>query len=159
MSIDSGQRSARRGHFAGSLLLLLILSFSEAWADPPDPEAWFRNEYGPVWKDVSAELAGKIKAFYHAEVTVHEPGGERITHNTSQWVDELLTLWSGEGWLGSSVPDIRTHRINDTTATRWLDLYTGGESEFSCGWYLADYIDGQWQFTHYAEMDCASQDF
>lgn len=145
-----------------SIFLLSFLCLADAMADVPDPEQWFRTDYAPIWR-VSADLqSGLVASFYHSEIIIHEPGEGRGRVDSDQWIDELLTTWASEGWLGSTVPDIRAHRINETTTTfttRWLDRYEGGETEYSCGWYLADYLDGQWQFTHYAEMDCAAQGF
>lgn len=128
----------------------------------PDPGIWYAEQYAPLWRDEPWTKADEVLTFYHSEIQVHEPGGEIVTHETAVWMREILAGWEAEGWLGSQVPDIRVERINHSTAsftTRWLDHYKDAEDDYSCGWYLADLIDGQWKFTQYAEVDCASRDW
>lgn len=141
----------------GWAILLAASWMNTVLAENRDPETWFREDYVPLWFENDDKLATRVGAFYAAEIMVHEPGDALASRDSAHWLNTLLRQWTEDGWIGSSAPDIRVHRINGVTAsftTRWLDRYAGGEELYSCGWYLADLIDGEWKFTRYAEMDC-----
>jgi len=100
--------------------------------------------------------------FYAAQIQDHEPAGEIVTYESIPWMEGLLKMWKNDGWLRSEIAELRVTRINASTTSfmaRWDDFYKAREDEFSCGWYLADLIDGQWKFTHYATIDCAAHGF
>ena len=143
--------------------LVTALTVSPVTAsDPSDPERWYADHYGPLWEHEPWEKTAQILDYYHTEIQVHAGDGEITTKQTAEWITSALELWKAEGWVSSEVPDIRTNRINETTAsftTRWLDHYAGSEDEYSCAWYLADRIDGKWKFTQYAPIDCDAHGF
>ena len=80
----------------------------------------------------------------------------------TNWINESIAGWREDGWLGSTLTNLRPEKINSTTVAfkvQWLDVYEGGEEYLSCGWYVA-YFDGErWAFTQYGEIDCAEHGF
>ena len=147
-------------------VILILLAFAPTAmagdGEIPDPGKWYAESYGPVWLEEPWNKADEAISYYHSEIMVHEPDGEFTSHNTAPWIKGALAGWEAEGWLGSHVPDIQVNRINKSTVsftTRWLDHYKEAEDEYSCAWYMADLMEGQWKFTHYAPMDCASIEF
>lgn len=127
-----------------------------------DPEKWYAESYGPLWHDSSWDKEEEILFHYHYEIWVHSADGEPQRMQTDKWIGEAMEEWRAEGWTGSKVPDIRINRINESTAsftTRWVDHYSNREDDYSCAWYLADLIDGNWKFTHFAPIDCSAHGF
>jgi len=151
----------KSGVLVFSVCFLVFASLGEA-ADIPDPEKWYVESYAPIWREVTTDTASEAGHFYHSQILVHNPDGEVITHDSATWLADSVTEWIADGWTGSQVPDIRVNRINESTTSfiaRYLDHYEGGTEEYTCGWYLADLIDGQWKFTHYAETACVAHGF
>lgn len=129
-----------------------------AVAAAPDPEAWYRDGYAPLWADKPATQVDKMLGYYAETVETHTAEGEISRDNKVAWLKEPMKEWLAEGWLKAELTGLKTDRVNDSTAVfkaSWLDSYEGGATEVSCGWYLADYMDGRWQFTVYADIDCA----
>jgi hypothetical protein len=125
----------------------------------PDPEQWYLEAYGPMWADKPGERLEEILGNYADEVQTHSPDGATSRQNKADWLSTLMTEWLAEGWLNSELTGLKTDRINASTVSfksSWLDHYEGAEDETSCGWYLADLLEGQWQFTAYAEIECAA---
>lgn len=142
--------------------LLVVNTSVVAASDVADPEEWYVQSYGPVWIDRPWDKLDQILGFYHPEITVHETDGELVSLRTESWMVESLEEWVADGWVSSEVPDVRVNRVNASTATfttRWLDHYKNREDEYSCAWYLADLMEGQWKFTHIAPVDCATHGF
>lgn len=150
-----------RSVYAAPFLILLLSSILEA-SDVPDPGRWYAESYAPLWREVTSDSANGVAPFYHSELREHVPTGEILVHESAIWLTESIARWREEGWTGSEVPNLLVNRINASTVSfnaRYRDYYDGGETEYSCGWYLADLVDGQWKFTGYAEMDCGSHDW
>jgi hypothetical protein len=127
-----------------------------------DPEKWYAESYGPLWHDNSWDKEEEILSHYHSEIWDHSADGEPKLMQADKWIREAMEEWRAEGWTGSEVPDIRINRINDSTAsftTRWVDHYYNRADDYSCAWYLADLIDGDWKFTHFAPIDCEAHGF
>ena len=127
-----------------------------------DPDTWYREDYAPLWADNPGANIARLKTFYADEIVTHEMSGAITREARSSWLVEPLQEWLADGWLSAELTAVRTQRINDTTATfmaQWRDRYADGESESSCGWYLADRVDGRWIFTEYAEVECETQAF
>jgi hypothetical protein len=156
-------RYLRKSGFHVLPVLMLAMAVSgDVAAETPDPEKWYAEDYVPIWRKVTPNTADEATYFYHSEIRGHEPGGEVITYDAPTWLTDLVAEWVADGWTGSEVPNIQVNRINESTTSftaRYLDYYEGGATEYSCGWYLADLMDGQWKFTHYAEINCANLDF
>jgi len=90
------------------------------------------------------------------QVVIHSvDGGIDVVGN--DWLLQPLQGWRDEGWLNSELSAIEVDRLNDTLATfkvRWQDNNVGDDIEFSCSWYQADFLDGAWKLTGYADIDC-----
>ncbi|MEM9055871.1 MAG: hypothetical protein AAGD86_00250 [Pseudomonadota bacterium] len=133
-----------------------------AAAELPDPESWYREAYAPLWAKDPGDNIERLVGFYAAEVLTHEADGTLSRDARATWLVEPMKQWLAEGWLSAKLTALNTRRINASTATftaRWLDRYAGGDTEVSCGWYLADAVDGRWVFTQYADTNCGLHDF
>lgn len=125
------------------------------------PEAWFVKDYGALWLDAPWRNTQEILRHYTAQVVVREPGQPPQTVDARAWLGPLLTQWRDEGWISSEITAIRTDALNATTTSfkvRWKDQYADGSSDHSCGWYLADWLDGAWKNSQYATIDCIEHD-
>jgi len=139
------------------VLLSLTLS-APVLADQmiPDPESWYRDSYAVIWADAPWEQPEALMAHSADQVVIHSvDGGIDVVGN--DWLLQPLQGWRDEGWLNSELSAIEVDRLNDTLATfkvRWQDNNVGDDIEFSCSWYQADFLDGAWKLTGYADIDC-----
>ena len=146
--------------FTLSLPITLLLSATafSAHAEIPDPEAWYRTSYAPLWNaEKPAEEIDAILAHYAQEIVTHSNDGDVSRDAQQEWLAEPMAEWVAEGWLRAELTDLETRPINDSTASfvaTWTDRYADGSTEVSCGWYLADYLDGSWIITEYADTSC-----
>ena len=123
----------------------------------PDAEQWYLTSYAPLWNGTPAADVDKILDHYAEEIVTHETDGSISRDDQNSWLAEPMAEWVAEGWLRAELTDLDTHQINATTAAfvgTWMDHYDDGSTEVSCGWYLADYLDGEWIITEYADTDC-----
>ena len=144
---------------ASFAMCLLLAGLANADGTTPDPETWYRDSYAPLWADKPGTQVEKMLAHYAEVVETHGAEGEISRDNKVDWLKAPIEQWLAEGWLKAELKALQTDRLNDSTVVfkaSWLDSYAGGETELSCGWYLADYIDGSWMFTVYADIDCAA---
>ena len=67
-----------------------------------------------------------------------------------------MDSWQAEGWLRAELTDAQTTNAvpPPPASDHWKDYYREGLTEVSCGWYLVDKIDDQWQITTYADTPC-----
>lgn len=117
---------------------------------------WYAKSYAPIWNDQPAERLDEIAVFYAETIQSHGEDGVS-TANSREWLGSGMTLWASEGWLRSSLVNLKTDVLNPSTAVfkaRWRDWYENADPDDSCGWYLADRIGGAWQFSHFADIDC-----
>lgn len=141
-------------------LAIVFCVSAHADGQSPDPEQWYREGYAPLWADRPSERVAEILTYYADEIETHEPDGTVSREPKVGWMP--MDEWVAEGWIDSELTGLETDRINTTTATfkaRWLDHYESGKEETTCGWYLAKLREGRWQFTDYADIDCADHDF
>lgn len=139
------------------LTIVLVLAPGFTMADTLSEGAWFDKEYAPLWADAPWDNADEIASVYAEKLISHSPDGDIDVADDRDWVAESLEGWKSEGWLRAVLVDARHETINASTAytkALWRDEYSDGSTEYSCGWYLADRIDGSWQFTAYADIDC-----
>jgi hypothetical protein len=145
------------------IMVLVCASISQqALGGDQDPAQWYSKNYAPVWLTEPWNKAEEATAFYHSSIQLHEPGEGVSTHDSATWISESLEQWKSEGWLGSEMTDLQVDRINESTTafkSRWRDYYKEADDEYSCGWYVADLMDGEWKFTQYATIDCATHGF
>ena len=141
-------------------LCLAMAAATHAGPTPEDPEAWYRSGYAPLWADQPGDNIDAMLGYYADTVETHGADGSISRDNKVAWLSAPMKEWLADGWLKAELKNLKTDRLNDTTVVfkaSWLDSYAGGETELSCGWYLADYVDGGWQFTAYADIDCKAQ--
>lgn len=144
-----------------SLALALIASAACAESTIPDPETWYRDGYAPLWADKPGEFIPEMLTYYSDTVETHSSDGGIRRDSKREWLAIPLQQWLSEGWVGADLKQLRTDRINAATTSfkaSWVDRYADQPEEKSCGWYLADLVDGRWQFTAYADIDCAQHD-
>jgi hypothetical protein len=149
------------GRVIACLSTLLLLNTAPVMSGEPstDPQAWYRDSYGPLWLNEPWDQVNAMLGHYADNVTTHESSGSITTTDKHQWLAEPIAQWRAEGWLGSELKALKTDRLNASTASfkaSWLDHYSSAPDELSCGWYLADRQAGRWQFTAYADIDCAA---
>jgi hypothetical protein len=125
---------------------------------PPDPDDWYQNQYAPVWKDHPWEKLEEFMLYFDESIGYHSSDKAPAELLSRAWLAESLAAWRSEGWVSSEVAGYRSDRLNAFAITfkaKWRDEYEGGVEEFSCGWYMADFKEGRWIFTQYADLDCA----
>jgi len=144
-----------------SFLCLLLLGLApvsvQAESVDPDPNDWFKNQYAPLWKENPWDKVDEIAKFYGESVGVHPPRGAVPVVTSRLWLSRGIDGWRSEGWFSSVLAGYQSNMLNPSTVlikAKWLDLYSDGSKEFSCGWYLADFDRGRWSFTEYAEIEC-----
>ena len=144
------------------LFMSFALLFASQALASPDPEKWFVEDYGSLWLEEPWTKVEEIYSHYTETVVSRSPGESPVTMRTREWMGPSFDVWRAEGWVSSEVVDIETDRLNETVVvfkTRWRDDLEDGSVEYSCGWYLADLIDGQWKNSQYATIDCAEHGF
>ncbi len=142
-------------------LISLVLIFSSAGADTVngDPERWFRDGYAPLWTEQPGAQLDAMLSYYAPNIVSHRGTGEITTENSAEWLGPSVNTWLAEGWLRSELVALEVDRLNESTVVfkaRWADFYANDPTDYSCGWYLADFIDGAWRFTSYADLDCSA---
>ncbi len=151
-----------------SIRLFLCLTFfycvsgqlSADWS-ATDPEAWFRDGYAPLWNERPGEQLDAMLTYYAAEIVSHRATGEITTDDSAEWLGPSVETWLAEGWLRSELAGLDVDRVNESTVVfkaRWADFYANQPTDYSCGWYLADYRESGWSFTSYADLDCSALD-
>ena len=139
------------------LLIIAVLAPPVSSAATPDPDKWYRAGYAPLWADKPGDNIGRILGYYADEVETRSADGSITRTEKGKWLKAPMEGWLAEGWLRATLIRLETDRINDTTASfkaAWRDEYKDSPDEISCGWYLADVVDGRWRFTVYADLDC-----
>lgn len=128
-----------------------------SYAKDPSAEDWYRTSYAPLWEvDPYAQVEAMLSHYAPLILTHSAEGGFR-SDAREPWLKAPLMAWQAEGWLRSELVDLQTQMINPSTATflaSWRDIYASGDTELSCGWYLAGRDGGAWQFTAYADAPC-----
>ena len=140
---------------AASILLAPIAAVADDHI--PDPEAWYRTSYAPLWNGTPEDDVDAILQHYASEIVTHESDGAISSTEQVAWLAEPMGEWVAEGWLRAEMTALQTQVINTSTAAfiaTWKDYYQDGSTEVSCGWYLADFVDGQWLITSYADTSC-----
>ena len=140
-------------------LLILGLPSTLARAEPivPDTNDWFKNQYAPPWKDVPWNHVDEISEFYAETIGVHSPGNTDPKVSSRPWLAQIINNWKSDGWISSILVKSQSDRLNHSTVlfkAKWLDLYSDGSEELSCGWYMADLFRDRWLVVEYAEIEC-----
>ena len=143
----------------GFLMCALMTGATTADMASNDPQKWFEEAYAPLWNDDPGTKVEAILEHYADEVETHEHNGTLYRTAKEEWLGAPMQEWLAEGWLGAELTGLKVDRINASTVAfkaRWLDHYESEPQAVSCGWYLADLADGRWQFTAYADLECAA---
>lgn len=148
--------------FAACAGLIALLTAS-AWAETmiPDPKGWYQNQYAPLWEEEPWNKLDQIWGYYNETIISHDGDGPLAAASAREWLLPDMQQWQADGWLGSTLAELRTDRLNESTVSfkaKWHDFYDGGHEEFSCGWYLADLRNNSWIITQHANIDCAAHE-
>ncbi len=141
----------------GFAALLLLAALPQCVIAASDVERWYAEDYAKLWLGKPGENIDKLLMHYADQVITHEADGTISATPKQAWLAEPMAEWLAEGWLESELKQLVGDQLNDSTASfkaLWIDRYESDPDGVSCGWYLADRIDGRWQFTHYADIDC-----
>jgi hypothetical protein len=138
--------------------LLVALVALPASADAAeDLDRWFRDGYAALYAENAWDRADEF-AQYFADVIVYRSDDGLVEADVNSFVVDSLEVWRSEGWLGTDVAELDTKLLNATTAVfdvKWRDRNDDGSTEDSCGWYVADKVDGTWLLSQYIAMSCA----
>ncbi len=138
--------------------LLIALTAVPASADTAeDLDKWFRDGYAALYAENAWDRADEF-AQYLTEIITYRSDEGQYKLDVNEFVVDSLEVWRSEGWLGTDVARLDTRLLNATTAVfdiKWKDRNDDGSTEYECGWYFADKIDGQWLLSQYIVMDCA----
>jgi hypothetical protein len=141
--------------------LLLLSSSVGAEAIKDDPGSWFRDGYAPLWAKKPGAQLDAMLSYYAPNIVSHRTSGETTTDASAEWLGPSVEAWLAEGWLRSELVRLEVDRLNESTVVfkaRWADFYANDPMDHSCGWYLADFLDGAWRFSSYADLDCSALD-
>lgn len=147
-----------------TLLLFLLCAVSlSAYAESAiqDPDEWYADRYALLWKERAWEKVEEIAEYYDETIGLHPPDRVVNVVVSSSWLENSIEEWRLHGWVSSIIVDYQSDQLNPTTTlfkVKWLDRYSDGTEEFSCGWYMADLQGDSWAFTQYADMDCTKRD-
>ena len=141
------------------VLLLVALPAMPAFADTADDlDKWFRDGYAALYVENAWDRADEFEQYFADEIHYRSDDGLNIT-DVKGFVLDSLPVWRDEGWLGTDVAGLSTKMLNASTVVfdvKWLDRNNDGSTEESCGWYVADKIDGTWLISQYISMACSS---
>ena len=140
----------------GTLLIGLLLTSPAMAETAEDLDKWFREGYAALYEENAWERGDEFAQYLADEIAYRSDEGLLVT-DVNGFVVDSLDVWRDEGWLGTDVEDLKTRLLNDTTAVfdiKWRDRNDDDSVEYSCGWYVADKIDGEWLLSQYIEMSC-----
>ena len=146
----------RTGIIAALLLMTLAPNLTAA-DTAEDLDKWFRDGYAALYVEESWNRKDEFAQYFADEIVYRSDEGMGATDANGFAVDQL-DGWRDEGWLGTDVAGLKTKLLNATTAlfdVKWLDRNADGSTEITCGWYLADKVDGKWLLSQYISMACA----
>ena len=150
-------KSHRFSVFTALLIICLaIVPMAQAQQEIPDPELWYRNDYAVIWANAPWEQHDALISHSADQVMAHSLD-DGITMLGKDWLTLSLQGWRDEGWLNSELADLKVDRLNETLATfkaMWRDNMVDNGVEYGCAWYQADYLEGAWKLSGYADIDC-----
>ncbi len=140
----------------GTLLLVFLMAGPVAAETPEDLDKWFREAYAALYVENAWDKAEEFRQVLADEIAYRSDEGLLVTDADGFLIDQL-DVWREEGWVGTDVANLKTKRLNDTTAmfaVKWHDRNDDGSEEYSCGWYFADKADDKWLLSQYIETTC-----
>lgn len=138
-------------------LLIALVALPASADTAEDLDRWFRDGYAALYAENAWDRADEF-AQYFADVIVYRSDDGLVDADVNSFVVDSLEVWRSEGWLGTDVAELDTKLLNATTAVfdvKWRDRNDDGSTEDSCGWYVADKVDGKWLLSQYIAMSCA----
>jgi len=138
-------------------VLAAIAAMPAAAETAEDLDQWFRDGYAALYVKDAWDRADEFRQYIAPEIAVRSDEGLAVT-DVNGFVIDSLEPWRSEGWLGTDVAALDTSLLNATTAVfdvKWLDRNDDGSTELSCGWYVADKVEGKWLLSQYISMVCA----
>ena len=140
------------------IALLATVTAMPASADTAaDLDQWFRDGYAALYVENAWERGEEFRQYFAKQITSRSNNGMNVT-DVEGFVINSLDGWRSEGWEGTDVVTLDTQLLNATTAVfdvHWRDRNDDGSTEDSCGWYVADKIDGKWLLSQWISMACA----
>jgi len=143
------------------LAALIFTTHTRAESAGADPEAWYRDDYAPVFAVGVTDRLEPVLAHYAETVLLHEANSGYRLVRARDWIQPALNEWDASGWLGSELADLSVEQINPTSTlfqARWQDIYANGSEEPTCGLYIAGLKDGRWRFTGFFDTGCEDVD-
>lgn len=140
--------------WAATLIAVVALPASADTSE--DLDKWFRDGYAALYVENAWDRADEFPQYFGDEIAVRSNDGIDVT-DVNGFVIDSLDGWRSEGWLGTDVAALDTKMLNATTVlfdVRWRDRNDDGSTEDSCGWYVADKVDGNWLLSQYIAMAC-----
>ena len=141
----------------GALLFLVLVAMPASAETADELDKWFREGYAALYAENAWDRAEEFAQYFSDEIAVRSDDGLSVS-DVNDFVIDSLDVWRSEGWLGTDVAALSTRLLNESTVlfdVRWLDRNDDGSTEVSCGWYIADKIDGNWLLSQYVSMACA----
>ena len=138
-------------------LLIALVALPASTDTAEDLDRWFRDGYAALYAENAWDRADEF-AQHFADVIVYRSDDGLVEADVNSFVVDSLEVWRSEGWLGTDVAELDTKLLNATTAVfdvNWRDRNDDGSTEDSCGWYVADKVDGKWLLSQYIAMSCA----
>ncbi len=138
-------------------VLIIAAALCQFAVAASDAERWYVEDYARLWEGKPAENIDQLVSHYADQVITHEEDGEISVTPRRAWLEAPMAEWLAEGWLDSKLKQVVTDQLNSSTVSfkaLWVDRYNGAPDDVSCGWYLADRVNGKWQITTYADIDC-----
>jgi len=137
-------------------ILIALLAMPVFAETSEDLDKWFRDGYAALYVESAWDHADEFAQYFADEIVVRSDDGLSAT-DVNGFVIDSLDGWRSEGWLGTDVANLETSMLNATTAVfdvKWLDRNDDGSTEISCGWYVADMVEGKWLLSQYISMAC-----
>lgn len=138
-------------------LLIALAAMPTLAATAEDLDKWFRDGYAALYAENAWDHTDEFAQYFSSDIAFRSDDGLLVL-DVDDFVVDSLDVWRSEGWLGTDVANLETKVLNATTAVfdiTWRDRNDDGSTEFSCGWYVADKVDGNWLLSQYIETACA----
>mgnify|MGYP001546182285 CR=1 FL=1 len=138
-------------------LLIALVALPESADTAEDLDLWFSDGSAALYAENALARADEFAQHFADELVSRSDDG-LVEADVNSFVVDSLEVWRSEGWLGTDVAELDTKLLNATTAVfdvNWRDRNDDGSTEDSCGWYVADKVDGKWLLSQYIAMSCA----
>ena len=139
-------------------LLLLTLVAPTVSADTAEGlDQWFSDGYAALYAENAWDRADEFGQYF-ADVIAYRSDDGLVESDVNGFVVDSLDDWRSEGWRSTHVDTLHTQLLNETTAVfdiKWRNRNADDSTDYECGWYVADKIDGKWLLSQYIAKNCA----